>query len=240
MRSQKELLSRLEELIQEGEGVRVSAKSIANSIFKQVDNELFFKWKTSCLWFLGEYFKKTIYVKTFRDKVKTIFLERTDQGMGVLNALKDNLVKGYLDSNEEEKFKKSEVVNYVDEERIKELASLPKDKFDTAKLVKLCEELNQNYKWKNYFAVGALLRTILNHVSPIFDKNKFEHVASNYEWGRSDKKSIMRLYLSAKNIADNLLHEHIKKIESLPKNTQVNFAAELDVLLGQIVIKLKS
>ncbi len=237
---QEQLSSRLEELIQEGERVRASAKSVANSSFKRVDNELFYRWKTSCLWFLGEYFKNIIYVKTFRDRVKNTFLDRTEQGMGVLNSLKDNLVMGNLDSSEEEKVKKFEVVNYVDEERIQELASLPKDKFDTAKLVKLCEELNQNYKWKNYFAVGALLRTILHHVPPIFEMNKFEHVASNYEWGRSDKKSIMRLYQSAKNIADNLLHEHIKKIESLPKKTQVNFAAELDVLLGQIVIKLKS
>ena len=68
----------------------------------------------------------------------------------------------------------------------------------------------------------------------------FEYVASNYKWGQSDKKSIMRLQQSAKNIADNLLHKPIRKKVSLPKKTQVNFAAELDVLLGETLIKLKS
>jgi hypothetical protein len=140
----------------------------------------------------------------------------------------------------EEQKVEPEAEDYVDKERIKELQSLEKPKYDTAMLVKLCEELNQNYKWKNYFAVGALLRTILHHVPPIFEMNKFEHVASNYGWGQSDKKSIMRLHQSAKNIADNLLHKQIRHKESLPKKTQVNFAPELDVLLEEIVIKLKS
>jgi len=240
---QKELFSRLEELIQEGERVRASAKSVVpDSSFKKVDNELFYKWKTSCLSFLERYFETETYLRTFRNKVTSTFLDRTEQGMAVLNALKGDLEKGYLDNyiSAKEKKVEPEADNYVDKERIKELQSLDKPKYDTAKLVKLCEELNQNYKWKNYFAVGALLRTILHHVPPIFEMNKFEHVASNCKWGRSDKMSILRLFQSAKNIADNLLHKHVKKIESLPKKTQVNFAAELDVLLGEIVIKLKS
>jgi len=237
----KVLLSGLEELIQERERVRASAKLITpHSSYKHVDNELFFKWKTSCLWFLGRYFNHIIYVKTFRDKVKTTFLERTEQGMGVLNSLKENLVKGYIDSSEEEKVKKSEVVNYVDEERIKELASLPKDKFDTTKLVKLCQELNQNYKWRNYFAVGALLRTILHHVPPIFGMEEFKHVASGHSWGKSHKNRIMKLFESAKDIADNLLHAHIRKLEVLPKKPRVDFRAELDILLAEIVTILKT
>jgi len=140
----------------------------------------------------------------------------------------------------EEKVKKSEVVNYVDEERIKELTSLPKDKFDTTKLVELCEQLNQNYKWNNCFAVGALLRTILHHVPPIFGMKEFKHVASDYSWGKSHKNRIMKLSESAKDIADNLLHAHIRKLEVMPKKPRVDFKAELDILLAEIVTILKT
>jgi len=142
--------------------------------------------------------------------------------------------------SEKETVKKSEVVNYVDEERIKELASLPKDKFDTTKLVELCKELNQNYKWNNYFAVGALLRTILHHVPPVFGMKEFKHVASDYSWGKSHKNRIMKLSESAKDIADNILHEHIRKLEVLPKKPRVDFKAELDILLAEIVTILKT
>lgn len=129
---------------------------------------------------------------------------------------------------------------YVAEERINDLRSLQNPKYDPTKLIKLCEELNQNYKWKNYFAVGALLRTILDHIPPIFEKKTFGHVASEYTWGKSHKDLITRLYKSAKKIADNLLHAHIRKRESLPNKTRVNFTPELDILLGEILIKLKS
>lgn len=151
----------------------------------------------------------------------------------------DDFFKSLI-SIEEPKGEKLEVDNYVDEERIKELASLPKDKFDTTKLVKLCEELNQNHKWKNYFAVGAVLRTILDHVPPIFKMKNFEQVANNYKWGTSNKKCILRLQKAAKDIADNLLHEQIKKIEVLPKKPRVDFKAELDILLAEIITILKS
>lgn len=145
-----------------------------------------------------------------------------------------------LISTKKAKVEKLEVDNYVDEGRIKELTSLPKDKFDTTKLVELCEQLNQNYKWNNYFAVGALLRTILHHVPPIFGMKEFKHVASDYSWGKSHKNRIMKLFESAKDIADNLLHEHIRKLEVLPKKPRVDFKAELDILLAEIVTILKT
>ncbi len=126
------------------------------------------------------------------------------------------------------------------DDRIGQLRSLPKDKFDTTKLVELCEELNQNYKWRNYFAVGALLRTILHHVPPIFEKHNFEQVASNYNWGKSHKSLIMHLNQRAIDIGDNLLHAHIKKREVLPEKQRVGFMAELDILLAEIVTILNS
>jgi len=151
----------------------------------------------------------------------------------------DDFVKSIM-ATEKVKVKKPEADNYVAEDRIGQLRSLPKDKFDTTKLVELCEELNQNYKWKNYFAVGALLRTILHHVPPVFGMKEFKHVASDYSWGKSHKNRIMKLSESAKDIADNILHEHIRKLEVLPKKPRVDFKAELDILLAEIVTILNS
>ncbi len=145
-----------------------------------------------------------------------------------------------LISIEEPKVEKLEGDNYVAEQRIEALANLPKDKFDTAKLVELCEEINQNYKRKYYFAVGALLRIILDHVPPIFGMANFEYVASNYKWGTSNKKSIMRLQKAARDIVDNLLHEQIKKVEVPLEKQRVDFKAQLDILLAEIITILKS
>ena len=40
---------------------------------------------------------------------------------------------------------------------------------------------------------------------------------------------------SLRNIADNMLHVQIRQIESLPNATQVEFRADLDRLLEEVV-----
>jgi len=235
-------VARLNDLIDKGERVRTTAKTIGpGNPQKYSDRELFTEWETSCLAYLGT-FKDKPYLKQFTTKVKNRLLPHVQRGLGILRSLKSDLEKGYLDdyiSAEQQKVE-SKADIYVAEERINDLRSLQNPKYDPTKLIKLCEELNQNYKWKNYFAVGALLRTILDHIPPIFEKKTFGHVASEHTWGKSHKDLITRLYKSAKKIADNLLHAHIRKRESLPNKTRVNFTPELDILLGEILIKLKS
>lgn len=46
---------------------------------------------------------------------------------------------------------------------------------------------------------------------------------------------MQHLYGSMKNIADALLHVQIRKSETLPNETQVDFRADLDALLGEFV-----
>jgi len=151
-----------------------------------------------------------------------------------------------LISIKEPKDKEPQVDNYVAEERIKEIASLPKDKFDTARLVKLCDELNKSYKNSCELAVAAMVRTILNHVPPIFEMENFEQVANNYSWGRgklkgkSKREVMIALEDTARNIADIHLHQEIRDTESLPTMTQVDFKNELDILLEEVVRILKS
>jgi hypothetical protein len=61
------------------------------------------------------------------------------------------------------------------------------DRFDRAKLLRLIDELNDNYVRGNAYAAHALLRTVLDHVPPLLGCADFAAVANNYPWGRTDK-----------------------------------------------------
>jgi hypothetical protein len=87
--------------------------------------------------------------------------------------------------------------------------------------------------------MAALIRTILNHVPPIFGFQKFEQLASNYG-GKSFKDSMVRLQESARDIADLHLHSVIWAREVLPAFQQVDFRAELDLLLAEIMVRLRT
>ena len=127
---------------------------------------------------------------------------------------------------------------FIDHSRIEELRSLSTDKFDFTKLIKLCEEINDNFAQGNYYAVGALCRTIIHHTPPVFEKENFGQVVNNYGSpgrARSFKRNMQNLENSMKHIADMFLHSHITRKETLPNATQVNFNSDLDLLLEEIV-----
>lgn len=130
---------------------------------------------------------------------------------------------------------------YVDLSRIQELNNLKQKgniQFDLTKLIEMCEELNKCYSNKCFLAVAMLLRSILNHVPPIFEKQNFIEVANNYE-GKSFMRSMKHLQESSRDIADRFLHNKIRKNEALPTATQIDFRNDLDVLLEEIVRILK-
>lgn len=61
-------------------------------------------------------------------------------------------------------------------------------------------------------------------------------IANNYIGGsKSFKETMLHLETAAKKIADGFLHTQIRKTETLPNRQQVNFAAALDLLLGELV-----
>jgi hypothetical protein len=127
---------------------------------------------------------------------------------------------------------------FVDPKRIDQLKLVDTEKFDLSKLIRKCEELNIAYSTQSYFSVGMLVRAIIDHVSPIFSKQTFTEVSGNYGT-RSFKDSMMHLDKSSRKIADSYLHTQIRRKETLPTRTQVNFSRDLDVLLGEIVRLLK-
>lgn len=128
---------------------------------------------------------------------------------------------------------------YVDIQRIKELKSITNQKFDLARLIRLCEEINVAYQYDCFMTVAMGVRAIIDHVPPIFDKSSFHAVASNYSGSKSFKESIQLLERSLRNVADAHLHLHIRRKEILPTFIQVNFKADLDVLLAEIIRILK-
>ncbi len=124
---------------------------------------------------------------------------------------------------------------YVNPERIKELESVKSTRFDFIKLRQLCTELNLAFGNKSFFSVAMIVRSILDHVPPIFSCRSFSEISNNYNGSKSFKESTVQLNNSSRKIADAFLHVQIRKKESLPNSTQVDFSNDLDVLLAEII-----
>lgn len=128
--------------------------------------------------------------------------------------------------------------DYVDPVRIEQLSVIESEKYDLTRLIELCRELNVCYAGGSYLAVAMLARALLDHVPPIFGVTKFSEIANNYKGPGSFKESMLHLENSCRKIADAHLHVQVRKKEVLPTKTQVNFASEVDLLLGEIVTLL--
>jgi len=138
---------------------------------------------------------------------------------------------------------------YVNQERIKELELLDQRVFDLSKLVQLCNELNLAHQFNMNLTKAILLRTIINHIPPIFGKDSqgddfksFSQVANNYS-SKGNQKSFKKVaqYLEEipRNIADSVAHSTIREKDSLPNENQVDFISGLDYILMEIYKILK-
>jgi predicted RNA-binding protein len=133
-------------------------------------------------------------------------------------------------------------INYVSPTRISDLKLIKKSSFDLSKLIRLAEELNTCFSNECYFACGALVRSILDHVPPIFGKKNFDEVTNNYSppgRSKSFKESMEHLNKSMRKISDKIVHSQITASETLPNEMQVDCKRDLDVLLEEIVRVLK-
>jgi hypothetical protein len=129
--------------------------------------------------------------------------------------------------------------SYVDVSRLAALHALPRTPWDCSRLVRLCEELNIAHKNDCHMATAMLVRTIVDHVPPIFECKSFNEVANNSKGAKSFRSSIQHLNQSLRNIADAHLHVQIRASEIVPNGSQIDFRADLDVLLAEIVRVLK-
>jgi hypothetical protein len=141
---------------------------------------------------------------------------------------------------DQEKSKSNQQLGYfISPIRLSELKTMPKREFDLTKLIRICEELDLCFKNECYLAVAALTRALIDHIPPIFHCGNFAEVANNYAGAKSFKESMKHLGESARKIGDAHLHGPIRKSETLPTATQVDFKNDIDVLLGEIVRLLK-
>ena len=132
-----------------------------------------------------------------------------------------------------------EDVPYIDKSRLQELINITATRFDLSRLMEILEELNICYKNHCYISVITLTRALLDHVPPIFSCKSFSEVTNNVAGSKSFKESMKHLEDSSRKIADQHLHTQVRKRESLPNRTQVNFSNDIDVLLSELVRVLK-
>ncbi|MEX2693637.1 hypothetical protein [Rhizobium mongolense] len=128
--------------------------------------------------------------------------------------------------------------SYVDPTRVLALQAIGNGPWDFARLIELCREINIAAANRCHLSTAMLLRTIINHVPPVFGFATFAELANQYGGAKSQKSfkaSMQRLETSLRNIADMHLHSPIRSREDVPTAVQVDFAADLDVLLGEIV-----
>jgi hypothetical protein len=130
-------------------------------------------------------------------------------------------------------------LEYIDIERINELRQINKSKLDLSRLIRICEEINVCFAEGCYLATAMLVRSMLDHVPPIFEKSRFAEVVNNYNGGKSFRESMQNLENSSRKIGDSHLHVQVRSKEILPNKTQVNFSNDIDVLLAEIVRLLK-
>ncbi len=138
--------------------------------------------------------------------------------------------------NEKEESSVSGKESYVSEKRITELSQINSDKYDLSKLIEILREINIANRFACFMSIGMLVRSVIDHIPPIFGCKEFSEVANNYPGAtKSFKKSMAHLEKSLRNVADSYLHTQIRKRESSVDFVQIDFRADIDVLLSEVV-----
>lgn len=125
---------------------------------------------------------------------------------------------------------------FLDKEVLLEIRSLEGTRFDFVKLIKICEELNDAYSRGNYISSVLLIRTVLNHIPPVFGAKTFNEVVS--QSGRSVKSILLRLNDEARPVADLHAHILIRERESIPSKNQIEpYKAAFEVLMQEVIVR---
>ena len=126
---------------------------------------------------------------------------------------------------------------FLNPQAITDLRAITSAAFDVRKLLRMCEELNDAYARANYISSALLIRTVLNHIPPVFGMSTFAEVVAQAP--RSTKAILKRLDDEARPIADLHAHIPIRKSESLPTINQIEpFKAPFEVLIQEVITML--
>lgn len=152
--------------------------------------------------------------------------------------LVDKMIAQNKSTGQEIQSKDDGRIAYVDKNTLLRLSRIENEEFDLSRLISLCNELDDNYSLENYHSCAMLLRAIVDHIPPIFQKASFADVCAQY--GSRSFKDIMRpLNETAKKIGDDYLHTQISRKVLAVTKTQVSFQANLDTLLNEIAAILE-
>ena len=114
------------------------------------------------------------------------------------------------------------------------LAQLEPGKLDTGYLVGICREINSCFAHGNILATVLLMRTVLNHVPPLFGHTTFAQVAAQSP--KSLKDIFANLENGLRKIADYHAHRPITEVEIYPTTSQVEpYKGHFELLLGEII-----
>jgi hypothetical protein len=120
---------------------------------------------------------------------------------------------------------------------IEELIKVKVGPFDVTKLTGYCKEINSSFYHGNTVACLLLMRTVLNHVPPIFGYRTFAEVTANS--GKSLKENLEYLESGLRKLADLYAHQPIRSSEQYPTKGQVEpFRAHFELLLHEVLGRL--
>lgn len=121
---------------------------------------------------------------------------------------------------------------------IEKLEGGPTHAFDLTKLLGYCREINSSFQDENVVACLLLMRTVLNHVPPIFGHATFAQVTANA--GKSLRDNFEYLDRGLRKLADLYAHQPIRNREQYPTKNQVEpFRPQFEILLHEVFNRLK-
>jgi hypothetical protein len=120
---------------------------------------------------------------------------------------------------------------------IEDLSKVKSNQFDVTKLTGYCKEINSSFYHGNVVACLLLIRTVLNHLPPVFGYKSFAEVTANA--GKSLKENLEHLESGLRKLADLYAHQPIRTKEQYPTKSQVEpFRPQFELLLHEVLGKL--
>src|SRR6185437_583393 len=120
---------------------------------------------------------------------------------------------------------------------VSQIAELEVSSVDLLFPARICREINSSYAHGNILATALLMRTVLNHVPPVFGNQTFDQVVANA--GKSLKDSFDHLQSGLRKVADFHAHRKITAAESYPSIAQVEpFKPQFELLLQQVMARI--
>jgi hypothetical protein len=121
---------------------------------------------------------------------------------------------------------------------VEELRLAKNHSFDVTKLTGYCTEINSSFHHGNVVACLLLMRTVMNHVPPVFGFTTFTELTASS--GKSLRENLEHLEKGLRKLADLYAHQPIRTQEQYPTKSQVEpFRGHFELLLQEVLNKLR-